>query len=70
MQLTDNEIRELKARIAALEIEHRDLDAAISHLAETGFADQLMLLRLKKRKLSVKDEMTRLGILLVPDIPA
>ena len=70
MQLTDDEIRDLKARMAALEIEHGDLDAAISHLSETGFPDQLTLLRLKKRKLSIKDEMTRLSMMLVPDIPA
>lgn len=70
MQLTDTETRELKARIAALEIEHRDLDAAISHMTATNFPDQLTLLRLKKRKLYLKDEITKLGMLLVPDIPA
>lgn len=70
MEITDSEIRELKARIVALEIEHRDLDAAITHMAATNFPDQLTLLRLKKRKLILKDEITKLGMRLVPDISA
>ena len=70
MNLTAAETHELKVRIAALEIEHRDLDAAITHMAETNFPDQLTLLRLKKRKLVLKDEITKLGMRLVPDIPA
>lgn len=70
MNLTEPEQQELNARITALEIEHRDLDSAILHLTATHFPDQLALLRLKKRKLHIKDEINRLGMLLVPDIPA
>lgn len=70
MQLTHNEIRQLKTSIAVLETEHRDLDAAISHMEATNFPDQLTLKRLKKRKLHLKDEITKLSMMLVADIPA
>lgn len=70
MQLTDTEIQLIKNHLAVLESEHRDLDVIISHLEATAFSNQLTLQRLKKRKLSLKDEITRLQIQLVPDIPA
>ncbi len=60
----------LKARLAILREEHRDLDAAISALAAQGPVDQLRAQRLKKRKLLLKDEMTRIEDQLVPDIIA
>jgi hypothetical protein len=58
------------ARVIELEIEHRDLDAAIDHLAEAVSADDLQLRRLKKRKLQLKDQIIQLKMQLVPDIPA
>ena len=60
----------LISQIASLQTEHRDLDAITEHLEATGFADQLALRRLKKRKLQLKDEIEQLKMLLVPDIPA
>ena len=68
--LTDEERLQIGARIAALEIEHQDLDDVIARLAEHPSQDQLQLRRLKKRKLVLKDTISRLKILLVPDIPA
>ena len=68
--LTDEERLQIGARIAALEIEHQDLDDVIARLAEHPSQDQLQLRRLKKRKLVLKDSISRLKILLVPDIPA
>ena len=68
--LTDEERLQIEARIAALEIEHQDLDDVIARLAEHPSQDQLQLRRLKKRKLVLKDSISRLKILLVPDIPA
>ena len=60
----------LNARLAFLREEHRDLDAAIEALAAQGPVDQLRVQRLKKRKLWLKDEMTRIEDQLVPDIIA
>ncbi len=60
----------LRARVIELEIEHRDLDAAIALLAGSPTADALQLQRLKKRKLQLKDHIIQLKMQLVPDIPA
>ena len=68
--LTEEERAQIEARIAALEIEHHDLDDVIDRLAEQPDQDQLQLRRFKKRKLVLKDSISRLKILLVPDIPA
>ncbi len=68
--LTDEERLQIGARIAVLETEHQDLDDVIARLAEHPSQDQLQLRRLKKRKLVLKDSISRLKILLVPDIPA
>ena len=68
--LTDDERFQIEARIAALEIEHHDLDDVIARLSGQPDQDQLQLRRFKKRKLILKDSISRLKILLVPDIPA
>ena len=68
--LTDDEKLQIEARIAALEIEHHDLDDVIARLSEQVDQDQLQLRRFKKRKLILKDSISRLKVLLVPDIPA
>jgi hypothetical protein len=68
--LTDEERMQIEGRIAALEIEHQDLDDVIERLAGQPDQDQLQLRRFKKRKLILKDSISRLKILLVPDIPA
>lgn len=60
----------LKAKIAELQVAHRDLDEIISRLAQEIYVDQLQLRRLKKRKLQLKDQITRLKSLLIPDIDA
>jgi hypothetical protein len=67
---TLEEIAEINARILALETEHRDMDKAIEHLTQTGYPDELGLKRLKKRKLTIKDEIARLKMTLMPDMPA
>lgn len=60
----------LEARLAALRVEHHDLDCAIEGLRALPAADQLQLARLKKRKLRLKDEISLLEDLSVPDIIA
>ncbi len=60
----------VRARMIELEIEHRDLDAAIGLLDVADDRDDLLLRRMKKRKLYLKDEIIRLKMQLVPDIPA
>ena len=60
----------LRARLATLVQEHRDLDAAIDALGENSAANQLALSRLKKRKLQLKDEIAEINTALLPDIIA
>jgi len=62
-----NEIRE---RLEALKVEHRDLDEIILRLADNPAQDQLQVTRLKKRKLQLKDAIARLESRLIPDLNA
>jgi hypothetical protein len=57
----------LQARLVELRTEHRDLDEAISRLTLAPPEDQLLLRRLKKRKLLIKDRVSALERLLDPD---
>ena len=50
--------------------EHRDLDAAIAFMVESGGADVIRVQRMKKRKLALKDRISRLEDRLLPDIIA
>jgi hypothetical protein len=61
---------ELRARLQALTVEHRDLDAVIDRLALDPAFDQLQLRRLKKRKLLLKDQIAVIRSKLIPDIEA
>ena len=70
IEITEEDLFSINARIAALETEHRDLDGAIRHLEETGYRDELGLKRLKKRKLQIKDDISKLKMMMVPDEPA
>lgn len=62
--------RDLHIRLATLQTEHRDLDDVIERLIESPPFDQLQLQRLKKRKLILKDQITKLEGILLPDIIA
>ncbi|MBK1695895.1 YdcH family protein [Rhodovibrio salinarum] len=61
---------ELRNRLQELESEHRDLDDVIERLSDGSINDQLQIKRLKKRKLQLKDEITRIRSRLLPDIIA
>ena len=67
-KMTRTEI--LQERLIALKTEHRDLDGAISSMEEALRPDLLALKRLKKRKLMLKDEISRVEDELTPDIIA
>lgn len=67
--MTEEE-RELRAQLARLQQEHRDLDAAIEALADAPGADILQVQRLKKRKLFLRDRISYIEDQLTPDIIA
>lgn len=60
----------LRVQLSERQIEHRDLDLVITHLSENPPPDDLLIRRLKKRKLGLKDKIMQLEQLLTPDIPA
>jgi len=51
-------------------MEHADLDATIDRLSETVPPDELLLRRLKKRRLALRDQIARLERELDPQEPA
>ena len=69
--ITDpSELTRIAQRVIELKLEHRDLDEAIARLQKDIEADELSVKRLKKRKLHLKDSITRLESALIPDEPA
>ena len=68
--MTNEEERELRAQLARLLQEHRDLDAAIGALQLSPGSDVLQVQRLKKRKLHLKDRITFIEDEITPDIIA
>ncbi len=60
----------LREKLEVLRCEHRDLDDVIRQIVDTKPGDQLQLQRLKKRKLLLKDQITTIENMLLPDIIA
>jgi hypothetical protein len=60
----------LLRRLRTLEVEHRDLDEIVSRLSTQPGIDELMLKRLKRRKLLLKDQIAQLRSALIPDLDA
>jgi len=63
-------VNEMRVKLEELRSEHRDLDDVIQRLSETSPFNQLQIQRLKKRKLDLKDQITKLESKLLPDIIA
>ena len=62
--------RELREQLARLRAEHRDLDNQIMAEAASPLGDQVLIKRLKKRKLALKDRISAIEDQLLPDIIA
>lgn len=62
--------RELREELVKLRAEHRALDEEIVALEGNPLADQLLVKRLKKKKLALKDRITAVEDQLLPDIIA
>jgi hypothetical protein len=69
-ELTNEERQAILRHIELLRQEHRDLDAAIDALLQSGQADRLQVQRLKKRKLHLRDKLSQLEDSVTPDIIA
>lgn len=68
--MQDTTANNIQKKIDELLSEHRNLDDIINSMAEAQGFDQIQLQRLKKRKLGLKDKITKLKALVVPDIIA
>ena len=60
----------LEARLAELRQDHGDLDAAIQALSHTPLPDLVIIGRLKRKKLALKDEIVKIEDRILPDIIA
>ena len=70
IQKIESEAFKSVERLKELRIEHQDLDQVISRLVIDPHVDQIMLRRLKKRKLMIKDMITQLESDRIPDLNA
>ncbi|WP_371325296.1 DUF465 domain-containing protein [Dechloromonas sp. ZY10] len=68
--LCEEEIQQIRGQLQELQLEHRDLDQVIEHLQNNPSCDELLVRRIKKRKLALKDRIRLLEEMLIPDIPA
>ncbi len=66
----DSNLHSPERRLIELRMEHADLDALIDRAAIQQPADELMMRRLKKRRLALRDEIARLELVLDPKEPA
>ena len=66
----DINLHSLPRRLIELRIEHGDLDSLIDQAVLTPNADELALRRLKKRRLLLRDQISRIEAELDPPEPA
>ena len=66
----DSNLHFASRQLIELRMEHADLNAMIDRLADQLPLDELMIRRLKKRRLGLRDEMARLERETTPDEPA
>ncbi|RYF34678.1 MAG: DUF465 domain-containing protein [Comamonadaceae bacterium] len=66
----DTNLRSLSRQLIELRIEHADLDATIDRLVDTLPQDELLLRRLKKRRLAMRDQIQRVERDIDPQEPA
>ena len=68
MKIQDEQ--QLREKLASMRAQHRELDLKIVQQEESATRDQLLITRLKKQKLKIKDEIIALEDQLLPDIIA
>jgi hypothetical protein len=66
----DSNLHSPERRLIELRMEHADLNALIDRTAQQSPMDELMMRRLKKRRLALRDQIWRLELALDPKEPA
>lgn len=69
MGMSDQDQTELRLMMARLRQEHEDYDVAINAMLQTG-CDALRIQRMKKKKLIIKDKISKIEDQIIPDIIA
>lgn len=70
VETDDPSAEELESILSNLKLEHRRIDTEIKALQEIGVTDMLKVSRMKKIKLSIKDQITYIENQVTPDIIA
>lgn len=70
MPPSEAEDQALRDRVRLLRQEHQDLSAAIEALEAMPLPDQLLIARMKRRKLALRDEIVKIEARILPDIIA
>jgi hypothetical protein len=70
LELLDSNLHSPERRLIELRMEHADLDAMIDRAGQESPVDELMMRRLKKRRLCLRDQIARLELVLDPKEPA
>jgi len=65
-----NELMTPAMRLLNLQTKHRELDGKIAELHSYPYQNQILLQRLKKEKLRLKDAIARLKDEMIPDLNA
>jgi hypothetical protein len=66
----DDNLHSPQRRLIELRMEHADLDCLIDRVSDEAPIDELALRRLKKRRLALRDQISRLVAELDPPEPA
>lgn len=66
MNESDAELARLHLQLKDLRAEHRDLDAAIDQLDDGSAEDTLLVRRMKKRRLALKDRISAIARIVEP----
>jgi hypothetical protein len=66
----DSNLHSPERRLIELRMEHADLDAMIDRLSHEVPLDELLVRRLKKRRLGLRDQIARMELALDPKEPA
>src|SRR4051794_1744920 len=66
----DTNLHSPERRLIELRMEHADLDALIDRASSQIPMDELMMRRLKKRRLALRDQIARLELAIDPKEPA
>ncbi|MDQ0458094.1 YdcH family protein [Rhizobium paknamense] len=67
--MADQDQAEIRLQLARLRQEHEDYDAAINAMVQVG-CEALRIQRMKKKKLALKDMISKLEDQVIPDIIA